>query len=92
MTKAFEAQASKLMEMKKEFNRAVDEAIAALCVIEERSKSQEWLDYADEYEYDVNDLMEIAIDRLDHVEQYYNETYTYLYLDDIAYNDLEDLL
>lgn len=85
-------QVERLSFMKKEFSRAIDEAIAALVEIEVRSQSQEWWDYAEENDYDVDELMILAADRLDYMEQHYNDAYVSLYLDDIAYNDLEDIL
>lgn len=87
-----ENQIERLLGMKKEFDRAIDEAITALKDIEERSKTQEWLDYAEEYGYEEGDLIFSACDRLDEMECYYNRAYELSYLDDIAYSPLEEIL
>lgn len=87
-----ENQVVRFLDMKKEFNRAVDEAIAALKDIEERSKSEEWLEYAEEYGFDTDELMNLTHDRINDMICYYNRTYEHLYLDDIAYNPLDEIL
>lgn len=87
-----ENQIEKLIAMKKEFDRAIDEAIAVLEDIEERSKSQEWLDYAEEYGFDERELMDFACNRLYDMECYYNRAYELLYLDDITYCPFDEIL
>lgn len=92
MRRTLENQIERLVAMKEEFSRAIDEAIAALNDIDERSKSQEWLDYVEEYGFDEDDLMDVAMDRLEFAEQHYNEAYTHLYVDDIAFYPFDDIL
>ena len=92
MMRTVENQIEKLITMKKEFSRAVDEAIAALYVIEERAKTQEWFDYMEEYDFAKDDLIDAAFTTLDDMEYHYNEAYAHLYIDDIAYRPLEEVL
>lgn len=92
MRRTLENQIETLTAMKAEFSRAIDEAIAALYVIEERAKTQEWLDYAEEYGFEEDDLMDAAFTTLDDMEYHYDEAYAHLYIDDIAYLPLEKVL
>lgn len=92
MRNTLENQIERLIAMKEEFSRAIDEAIANLNEIDERSKSQEWLDYAEEYGFDVDDLMDVAMDRLETAEQDYNVAYSNMYVGDFTYRSFDDIL
>ena len=91
MKRTVGAQIERLIAMKAEFSRAIDEAIDALNVIGERAKSQEWLDWAEEYGFDEDVLLDSAIERLVYAEQDYNEAYDNLHVDDIAFYSLDEL-
>jgi hypothetical protein len=69
--------------MKREFLAAIKEAEERLDTIEKRVNEMDG--YAD-------DLVDMTKDRLDDAFRYYDDTYAHLYLDDFAYNDIDDII
>lgn len=92
MAKIFDAQIDKLIAMREDFNEAISGALIMLSKIEERNNSQEWLDYAKEYNFHENDFVNVVFDRLAYAEQCYEDACAHLFLDDFVLEPLDEIV